>query len=178
MSEVREIVLQVIDPRGRCNRKGLLILMLVTLLLQALLGAAVFGAGVSFAGPVALVVKLVFVWIAISATIQRLHDVGHSGWWLLAALVGIFVWLAIWGGVVPIMVAMSYGAQHIQLYSPVFFAILLIAYIPVVSGGLWLHFRKGQDRPNRFGPVPTGHGFARRNAERSASHSKTSPVAA
>lgn len=162
MSKFLQLVPMVLDPRGRCNRKGLLVLMLVTLLIQALAGAAVFGLGLSLTGPVALVIKLAFVWVAISASIQRLHDTGRSGWWLLAAVVFLLVWLSLWGGFIPLFVGTTYGFEHIQLYSPFFFVCIAMGYAPVVASALWLHFKKGQSGPNRFGPEPDDSGFARR----------------
>lgn len=161
MTTVLQTLTLVFDPRGRCNRKGLLVLMLVTLFLQSGFGALVFGLGLALNGPVALVIKLTFVWVAISATVQRLHDIGKSGWWLLAAITGLIVWIALWGGVVPLAVAMNYGVEHVRLFSPLFYVFVVISYLPVIAGALWLHFRKGEDVANRFGPVPNGTGFAR-----------------
>lgn len=168
----------VFDPRGRCSRKGLLILMLVTLLLQCGLGVLVFGMGVSFTGSIALVIKAVFVWVAISASIQRLHDIGKSGWLFLAAMVFVFVWLALWSGIIPLYIAMNFGIEHVELFSPMFYLFAVTSYMPVLVGALWLHFRKGDAGPNRFGPAPDAGGFARRAPREMAQTQPQTAVAA
>ena len=45
-------VLQVFDPRGRCNRKGLLLAAAILLALQVVIALALWSAGFDLASPV------------------------------------------------------------------------------------------------------------------------------
>jgi len=151
-------LLLVLDPRGRCNRKGLLVAALALLAIQ-IAAALVLWLEPSLVGhPVMLALKLLLLQAAICAAAQRLHDTGRSAWWIPAAIAGLFVWgLAFCWGLMywlPIQ-AMQPGAQG--------FVMLTIAIsIPTFAMLMWLHFAPGEARANRFGPVPDGLGFARR----------------
>ncbi len=156
MSRILKIIPLVFDPRGRCNRKGLLVILLVTLALQGGLFASYLGYGPPVSAPVLTVIKLAFFWIAISATVQRLHDVGHSGWWLAAA----FGVLLAWSAIVPVVAFIVFGAEILRPFSPLFFMILGLIYALPLAGAIWLHVAKGEAASNRFGPVPGSSGFS------------------
>ncbi|MGI9407198.1 MAG: DUF805 domain-containing protein [Hyphomicrobiaceae bacterium] len=156
MSGFFQSVPLVLDPRGRCNRKGLLMIMLITLGLQIGLGGLVAFVGFDFTGPLATAIKLAFVWVAISASIQRLHDVGLSGWWLLWGLIG----LMIWSSCVSIAGLFLLGPEVLLPFSAHFIGLFIVIYIPLLSATLWMHFAKGEPKANRFGPVPDGSGFS------------------
>ncbi|MEL7544162.1 MAG: DUF805 domain-containing protein [Pseudomonadota bacterium] len=164
MNDLLKTAALTFDPRGRCNRRGLLYIMGVTLTLQIVIAVGVVTAKVAFVGPLATAIKLTFLWIAISATIQRLHDTGRSGWWLAAAFVFLVVWMALMGVGLPILVATTWGPHLISFTSPAFYAILLLSYAPILGGALWLHFAAGENVDNKYGPVPGASGFSQRTS--------------
>jgi uncharacterized membrane protein YhaH (DUF805 family) len=49
----------------------------------------------AFGGPIALLVSLATLVPSISSTVTRLHDRGHSAWWLLWALLPGIGWLVL-----------------------------------------------------------------------------------
>ena len=54
MPHLPTFVLHVLDPRGRCNRKGLLLAAAILLAMQAVFAFALWGAGLDLASPVAV----------------------------------------------------------------------------------------------------------------------------
>ncbi|MEL6289543.1 MAG: DUF805 domain-containing protein [Pseudomonadota bacterium] len=160
MNSTLAAVAQTFDPRGRCDRRGLLYVMLATLALQAAIAVAILALDVPFTGPIAIGLKMIFVWVAASASIQRLHDCNRSGFWLPGSLLFLFIWVGFLAGVLPIMVAVTFGAEHIRLFSPMFYLIVALSYLPILAAALWLHFAKGNAGANRFGAAPSVHGFS------------------
>lgn len=65
-------------------------------------------------GPVSQLMALLTVVPGISSTVTRLHDRGHSGWWLLFALIPV-------AGTVFLLVQTGFlaGEQHTNWYGPV-----------------------------------------------------------
>ncbi|MEO0618508.1 MAG: DUF805 domain-containing protein [Pseudomonadota bacterium] len=175
MNELLKTAALTFDPRGRCNRRGLLYVMGITLTMQVVIAIGVVVAKVAFVGPIAMAVKLTFLWIAISATVQRLHDTGRSGWWLAGAFVFLVVWMALMGVGLPILVATTWGPQLISFTSPAFYAILMLSYAPILGGALWLHFAVGERVDNRYGPVPGASGFSQRSNMRGQPSKVESP---
>jgi uncharacterized membrane protein YhaH (DUF805 family) len=87
-------------------------------------------------------VLLVLAWIVgLSLTVRRLHDLGLSGWWILA------IWI------VP--AALEAGAVQLvnnpQLGST-------LSSVVALAIGLWLWLAPGTRGANRFGPDPRGPG--------------------
>ena len=64
MPHLPTFVLHVLDPRGRCNRKGLLLAAAILLAMQAVFAFALWGAGLDLASPVVQPVNLIFCWVA------------------------------------------------------------------------------------------------------------------
>ena len=46
-------------------------------------------------GPIGLLASLVLFLPSIAVTIQRLHDIGRSGWWMLLVFVPIIGWIVL-----------------------------------------------------------------------------------
>src|SRR5262245_28689841 len=151
-------LVNILDPRGRCNRRGLLIAALVMLAVEAGTGAWLWLAGGSLDDPIALAIKAMLVYAAISAAAQRLHDTGRSAWLIPWALLGIVVWAFTLAIAAMLALAPEQMQPGERGFNIVFGGVLL----PMLAMLLWMHFAPGEPRSNRFGPVPRGHGFARR----------------
>lgn len=156
MRELLQLVPTLLDPRGRCNRKGLLIIASLMLAIEVALGLAVWGLGMSFTGTPATLFKLLFCWLAICACSKRLHDIGLGagmlGWGLLATIV--------WTLVVGLAVALGLGIEQLMPSGRWYVAAMAISMLPVVLAMLWLHLAKGQVGTNAYGAEPTGLGFS------------------
>jgi uncharacterized membrane protein YhaH (DUF805 family) len=77
----------------------------------------------------------------LAVSVRRLHDVGFSGWWMLAPLA---LWLAVMGIIMSF--GMTVGWVWILLVLPIGALISLYAIYAIDS----------QQGPNRFGPSPKG----------------------
>ncbi|MEZ5843948.1 MAG: DUF805 domain-containing protein [Hyphomicrobiaceae bacterium] len=146
----------LLDPRGRIDRKGLLILAIALLALQAMF-AAVLGAGlIDIHGAPAITIKLAFLWVAIVAASKRLHDLGRSAWWIAIA----FVSMIVWGVVAVLAVFPVYGRDMLVPGSEGYVAALALNMVPILAATLWMHFARGETSDNRYGPVPDDTGFS------------------
>jgi uncharacterized membrane protein YhaH (DUF805 family) len=156
MSHLPTSVLQVFDPRGRCNRKGLLVSAAILLALQVVIALALWGAGIDLASPLLLPLDVAFCWVAFALISKRLHDLGRSAWWIPAV---VLIWLVaitcLAGAIVlsgdPDLLAPGTTGYWIT------FAIMLL---PLLAAAIWLHATPGNQGSNRFGPEPTSHGFS------------------
>lgn len=146
------------DPRGRCDRKGLLVIALVLLVLQALAGLLYWLGIVQDGGPAMRIAEVMLVLMAFAATSKRLHDIGLSAWWLLAGLGGMIVWSV----VLAVALVLSVGATALQPGSSGFATAIAGTMLPAFVVTLWLHLAKGEAGDNRFGPAPELLGFSAR----------------
>ena len=147
------VLLELMDPHGRCNRKGLLATVGVISVLELVLGLAVVSGGT----PIVVAVKAAMIYVFCAGNAKRLHDLGHSGWWSVGGLAALVLWCM----VVTFAILFSHGQQALQ---PGSFWLGVIGAATVVPGlGMlaWLHLAPGDKTPNRYGPVPQGLGFAR-----------------
>jgi uncharacterized membrane protein YhaH (DUF805 family) len=145
------------DPRGRVNRKGLIVL--AAILLGAQLG--VVGAQRMFVldiGPgLEAAINLVLLWIGLAGVSKRMHDLDVGAWHLL------------WNTLLLIIAAV--GSAIVSVYHlgddamvPGNIGYLIVASVvlaPVVFATVWLHCAVGTDATNRFGPAPGPSGFSR-----------------
>jgi len=145
-----------IDPRGRCNRKGLAKIALVVLAVQAVLAIGVWQVGIDLRSSGLMLLNLGFVWLATTAVIKRLHDLGLSGWWIIGALFGFLVW-----SMGLSLVAMTaWGAEALLPGSAHFTVCVALNIALVIAVTLWLHLAKGDAGDNAYGPVPGTEGFS------------------
>lgn len=158
---LQPLLLSLFDPRGRCNRKGLFLAALLMLVVEVLLGVALWVSERPFSDPYVLVVKTVLIYMALSAAAQRLHDLGHSALCLLWASLALFSWAFVLGFIVVLQFPPEQLAAGQLGYSILFVGLLQ----PMLVMLLWLHFARGEEGPNRYGPVPDGLGFSRRPAD-------------
>ena len=146
----------LLDPRGRCNRRGLFVLALALLGAQFAAGILLAVAGFGIDSLMGMFVAALFLWVGYTAVSKRLHDVGLSAWWFLAT---IAFWLA---GVMVLSFTFGFllGADAMAQGSPAYAALFALTMLPLFAAMLWLHMRTGETEANRFGPVPDRSGFA------------------
>ena len=149
-------LLELLDPRGRCNARGLQRLTLCLLVLQAAIAALLWLAGFEVDGAVATSLNVAFCWIGFTSVSKRLHDMGRTAWWFAAAAVIWFVGAVLLSFVV-IMTAGS-GALDEGMTARIVLLVAMVA--PVMIALLWMHVVPGNRGDNRFGPQPGAHGFA------------------
>jgi uncharacterized membrane protein YhaH (DUF805 family)/uncharacterized membrane protein YphA (DoxX/SURF4 family) len=121
-----------VDPKGRTAR-GQFTAALIPL---AFVVWCYAGSGPNIYAPWDL---LVLVYPAVVLHARRLHDMGRSGWFLLAPAVLTVVAMAIW-------------ARRISLGTQLDFAVPLAALLVFIGFALWGCIGKGQTEANGFGP--------------------------
>lgn len=146
----------LLDPRGRCNRRGLLHVAGVLLAAEAALAVWLVQSGAAFDGPIAFAIKLALLWTAIAASCKRLHDCGRSAWWIAIAAGGVMAWCF----VLTLVLVVVLGPSALGTQSPWLFAVLVGVLLPIVALALWLHCVPGQDGENAYGPEPDAAGFS------------------
>lgn len=153
------IVLEAVDPRGRCNRRGLLLIAIALLAVQLVLAVLLWQGVLLQGGPVMRIAEVLLVAMAISATSKRLHDIGLSAWWILAGFGG----LAIWSVLLAVVLVFTIGAAALQPGTMGFAVAVVGTMTPAFLATLWLHVAKSEVGANRFGAEPSTLGFAARD---------------
>jgi uncharacterized membrane protein YhaH (DUF805 family) len=133
------------DPRGRMSRQDLLVAATFMTVLD-------FGLGSLAEGPALYAIKVVAYWIVAVGVVKRLHDIGHSGWWLAGGLSIICMWSAVIG----LSVGLIVGVEALQPGSPIYVGMLAVLLLPALGMTLWLHLAPGEPGMNRHGPEPEG----------------------
>ena len=154
---ISRVTCELFDPRGRCDRKGLLILAGIILVLEAVFGLVSIGLGLSLDGPAMIAFKVVFVWTAVAAACKRLHDLGRSGWWLL----GGFIALVLWTFAVATAVLLLAGPEELAHNAVLYAVVMASSMVPAFVALLWLHCAKGHVTENKYGSPPDELGFSR-----------------
>ncbi len=155
MSAVSFLV-SLADPRGRCDRRGLLFVAGAMLAVEAVIAALVVWAGIELDNAALLVVKLACVWLATTVIIKRLHDLGLPGWRMLWAALAVIVWAF----VLALALMLSLGDPAMETGAIGYNLTLAGTVLPIFLATLWLHFARGERGPNRYGPEPAGWGFS------------------
>jgi uncharacterized membrane protein YhaH (DUF805 family) len=92
------------------------------------------------------VAMLLYIWLVVSVSIRRLHDLGKSAWWTLILVVA------------PIL---SFSLGAIPFFSPnVSAGFKLLSGVMALVTAVWLGFTKGEQEDNRFGPAMRTQGKA------------------
>lgn len=149
-------VLQIADPRGRCNRKALLGIALALLSLQAVAVLAHWFTQNEVVHFAASAVEIACLWIATSAAIKRLHDLGYSGWWVPGSAVALFVWML----VASFVSYLTLGESVAVVGSPQFMVYASAVMVWPLAATVWMHFAKGVEGPNKYGPEPDDSGLS------------------
>lgn len=150
----------LLDPRGRCNRRGLLYVSSLLLAVELGLALIVLVADVPFDGPAALVVKLILLWTALVATSKRLHDCGRSAWWIAGTAFGLMGWCFL----VTLGVVLLLGPPALAGTPMALGAVMTAVFLPLLSLAIWLHVARGDIEANQYGPVPDATGFSHLSA--------------
>lgn len=153
---MQHLLVSLIDPRGRCNRKGLLVAALVLLAVEIVGAVLVWLSQMLVDHPALLFTKAALMWVAIAAACQRLHDLGRSAWLILPAMLGLLAW----SFAAALAAAFAFGPDAVVPGSVGFWLIFAAVSAPMLGALLWLHFAPGQPHANRYGPQPQGLGFA------------------
>jgi uncharacterized membrane protein YhaH (DUF805 family) len=156
MVHATNFALQLLDPRGRSNRKGFLFAATLLLSAQGLIALGLWLGGLGFEGWAALGANLAFCWLGYAAISKRLHDMGRSGWWFATGLAG---WLVA-SMVFAVGVAVAAGPAQLAPGTPTYDAVFVCMLLPLVVGLLWLHVTAGERAANKYGPVPAAFGFS------------------
>jgi uncharacterized membrane protein YhaH (DUF805 family) len=148
--------LQFLDPRGRCNRKGLLLAAAILLAVQVALGLGLWKAGIDLTGHLALILDAVFCWVGFALISKRLHDLNHSAWWVPTAAL---FWLAAAVSLAVLIVLIG-DPEILAPGTPSYWIAFAAMLAPLLVVAAWLHAAVGDVGDNRFGPAPTGLGFS------------------
>lgn len=152
-----KLLLEIADPRGRCNRTGFLVIALAMAGAQIAAAGAFVAAGASPHGPLGLAFNALFLWLATAAVSKRLHDVGLSAWWMLKGAGLILAWAVVFTS--GLMVVLERDA--FEPGGAGFLLAVSATTLPVLLAVLWLHFVHGEPGVNAFGPEPDNGGFSR-----------------
>lgn len=144
------------NPAGRINRTGFLYLALIILGIQV----ATYGMSLSFGLQAESIVLRMFdlatLWICLTAAAKRLHDTGRGAIWILYAVAGSLAFSVL----LIVMAMFSFGQTVLHPQHPLYMWLITFATLPAFGTTLWLHFAKGDEASNRFGPKPDHTGFS------------------
>jgi uncharacterized membrane protein YhaH (DUF805 family) len=146
----RQVLAQFFDPRGRTDRRGLIVLAATLIIVELLLLFAANSLDLSYNSLLAITVKAFLCWIAITGTARRLHDMGNSALWIFGALAAVFVWAT----VAALVVLFTLGVEALEPGAAGYLIIFVATIAPLAAAALWLHFAPGEQVENRFGPAP------------------------
>jgi uncharacterized membrane protein YhaH (DUF805 family) len=150
----------LLDPRGRCDRHGFFVLAVILIVLQLSLMGSLWLSGQPIDGAIFWMVNLPILWVGSMAAIKRMHDIGRSAWWIVAAFVFWVVTsfiLSFLSVVIMGAEAMLAGKDSVSVAWVVLFAAVVL---PAFGGLIWLHATPGEPMANRFGPVTDATGFS------------------
>lgn len=147
----------IADPRGRANRKGLVILAAILILAQACVFGGCYFVGNELKGPSSWVIHSLFIWFGTTALSKRLHDLGISAWWILWAAIGVFIWTFI----VSIAVVLTLGIEAAVPGGTGMMISMAVSFAPILVLTVWMHFALSEQGANKFGPLPGASGFSK-----------------
>ena len=144
------------NPTGRISRKGFLHLALIILAIQIATYGLTIGLGMQTNSLTLRAFDLATLWICLTAATKRLHDTDRGAVWILYAIAGS---LAFSVGII-VAAILLFGQTVLLPQSPYYFWLITLATLPAFIATLWLHFAKGDEGRNRYGPAPGQSGFS------------------
>lgn len=146
------------DPRGRCNRYGLLISAVLAAVFSY--GSVATIGGLHFESVLSWIVLSHVLWINIVPCIRRGHDMGYRTLYILIAApclialgVGI-VWM------LTLALAQTGALDTITPTDPLFWLLNCLVIAPIMGALIWISVAKGQDFTNQYGDVPVSYGLS------------------
>ena len=125
-----------------------------------------------------LLVYIALPILAIPATMRRLHDLGHGGFFAFPLTIMSFLIFAIFLSCLlvfldavametglPVFFASTFGpsgnteAQDLAVFILGLFGMLILLGIIFIAYSAWLFFKKGEPLPNAYGDIPAGQSF-------------------
>jgi uncharacterized membrane protein YhaH (DUF805 family) len=150
-------IIDIFDPRGRVNRKGLAVLAAVVMGAQIGTSGYEYLTGITAPAAAMLAVDVVFCWLGIAAISKRMHDLGLSPWRLVFGALAIVIAAV----VVACVAVFALGEASVMPGGLGYLILAVVVFAPVIAATIWLHFASGDPKFNRFGPVPGANGFSR-----------------
>ena len=155
-NQIAHLLLELGDPRGRCNARGLQRSTLYLLAIQVGYAAVLSSLAVSLDGTFGMLVNAAFCWIGFTLVSKRLHDIGRTGWWFAGsfAIWLVFTVLLCTGSMV------AFGNDVLDEGTTARVVVIAATVLPLFAALIWLHFIPGDASENRFGPAPDETGYA------------------
>lgn len=142
----------------------------VTVVLDAVIVATLSFAGITTVSPLALLLVIGIALPSLAVAVRRLHDIGKSGWWILAWFAVDFAaslaFAMAWAFVVfvfllgdPLLILGNTGpgaAGVLALWISVL-AVTAVSGAAILAVHIWALvwlIRQGEAGPNRYGPDP------------------------
>ena len=142
---------------GRSPRKEYWMFILVYFVITFI--ASLIDAGLGFTGdnggPVGGLVGLVHLIPSLSVTVRRLHDIGRSGWWLIAPLAAVILAFLTVGLTIGLDAFSTGDGLFAGAAGILFGALMLAAFVLVIVLFVFTLLRS-QEGTNRYGPHPYG----------------------
>lgn len=154
---MRALIASFVDPRGRCDRRGMLLAALLMLAIEVIAGLGIWLTARGPDDPALIPFKAVVFYLAFVASSQRLHDLGHSAWRIVWAMGAVVVWAT----VLSVAAMIRLPPESIRPGESGFLLVFLGTATPLLGMLAWLHLKRGQSGPNRYAPAPGPLGFAR-----------------
>ena len=155
-NDLLPLLRQLSSPRGRCNRQAFLHVAVAFIVLQVGCTALLSAFGAQPSGTALFLLNAPILWVGTVVSIKRLHDIGYSGWLMLAAFVG---WLSA-SFLFALLTALILGPAVLAPGSLGYALVFASIVLPAFGGLLWLHTSAGQPVANAFGPVPERFGLS------------------
>lgn len=156
VQQISGLLLQLADPRGRCNRQGLFNVSLGCLAFQVGIWALLKLAGIELSDAAAFMLNAPVLWIGTAVCAKRLHDIGFKGWLIPVAFVGWIIATLVFSFVI----ALVFGPAALVPGSLAYTALFMTIFMPALGALLWLHATAGMQTENAFGPVPSAFGLS------------------
>jgi uncharacterized membrane protein YhaH (DUF805 family) len=153
---MRGLISSFIDPRGRCDRRGMLLAALLMLAIESITALGLWLSARGPDDPALMPIKAVVFYLAFVASSQRLHDLGLSAWRIAWAMSGVVAWAM----ALSVTAMIQLPPDSMRPGEHGFFLVFLGTALPLMVMLAWLHLKRGQSGPNQYGPAPGPLGFA------------------
>jgi uncharacterized membrane protein YhaH (DUF805 family) len=148
------------DPRGRTNRYG----FFLTLVLAAMLthGSMRLIGGFESHNVLSWAVLTHALWINTIPCLRRIHDVGYNSIKLLLG-VPVLMLLSVGLGWFSLQLLANIAPETLISLSPeqpLYWGMMLIYMLPLLAGMIWLSTARGEDNANEYGDIPQFYGHS------------------